>query len=138
MVSSAELIETISEKLKFIQGEKHCCGSCDDFHKRIKAPAGRRNRNPDKQCLLRQAVLVTPNIPRRPSYREYPLQMKRHDESGPRLSAKNSGAPFYARVGTSKTMSNDLLYMNICFNGSWGAHDNKNTHGNRMHYYPAP
>lgn len=129
MVSSAGLIETIAERLKFYHAENIVL---DPVMISTSGSKLLRNDGVDalKKSLLRQAALLTPNIPEASALSGIPINTEEDMIKAAEFISREYGCAVLCKGGHSVNDANDLLYQNSEYSWFFGKHiDNKNTHG---------
>ena len=129
MVSSAELIKTIAERLKFHKAENVVVDTV------MIATSGARLINEDaidvlKSELIPLATLVTPNIPEAEVLSGMKIQNKDDMLKAARIINEAYHCAVLLKGGHSVSDANDLLYEKESYNWFCGKRiDNPNTHG---------
>lgn len=129
MVSSAGLIETIAERLKFYRAENIVLDPV------MISTSGSKLLRDDgvdalKNSLLRQAALLTPNIPEASALSGIPINTEDDMIKAAELISREYGCAVLCKGGHSVNDANDLLYQNSGYRWFFGERiDNKNTHG---------
>ncbi|SEK78795.1 hydroxymethylpyrimidine/phosphomethylpyrimidine kinase [Carnobacterium iners] len=129
MVSSAELIEIISEKLNFYNAKNIVVDPV------MVATSGSRLLEEDametlKKCLFRQAVLLTPNIPEASILSGISITTKEDMIKAAKIISEEYECAVLCKGGHGLNDANDLLYHNHKYRWFIGERiDNKNTHG---------
>ena len=129
MVSSAELIRTIANRLKYHKAENVVVDTV------MVATSGARLINEDavevlKNELLPLATLVTPNIPEAEVLSGMKIQSKEDMLEAVKLISKTYCCSVLLKGGHSVSDANDLLYENGSYKWFCGKRiDNPNTHG---------
>ena len=129
MVSSAELIKTIAERLKFHKAENVVVDTV------MVATSGARLINEDAidvlKCeLIPLATLVTPNIPEAEVLSGMKIQNKDDMLEAARIISESYHCAVLLKGGHSVSDANDLLYQNGSYQWFCGKRiDNPNTHG---------
>lgn len=129
MVSSAELIETISEKLKFYIAKNIVVDPV------MVSTSGSKLIADDaveilKKCLFRQAILLTPNIPEASALSGVSIEIEADMVKAAEIISNEYGCAVLCKGGHSVNDANDLLYYNHKYMWFIGERiDNKNTHG---------
>ena len=129
MVSSAELIRTIAERLKFHKAENVVVDTV------MVATSGARLINEDaidvlKSELIPLATLVTPNIPEAEVLSGMKIQNKDDMLEAARIISESYHCAVLLKGGHSVSDANDLLYQNGSYQWFCGKRiDNPNTHG---------
>src|SRR5690554_1517644 len=129
MVSSAGLIETISERLEFYKAKNIVVDPV------MISESGSKLLQDDavetlKKCLFRQAVLLTPNIPEASVLAGMPIANEGDMIKAAEIISKEYGCAVLCKGGHNINDANDLLYRDC--NCRWFAAeriDNPNTHG---------
>ena len=128
MVSSAELIKTIAERLKFHKAENVVVDTV------MVATSGARLINEDaidvlKSELIPLATLVTPNIPEAEVLSGMKIQNKDDMLKAARIISDAYHCAVLLKGGHSVSDANDLLYEKGCYKWFCGKRiDNPNTH----------
>jgi len=129
MVSSAELIETISDRLAYYKAENivvdpvMVATSGSELMKRDAVSAM-------KKKLLPLAALVTPNIPEAEVLSDMKISTKEDMERAAKLIGDTHGCAVLLKGGHSINDANDLLYVNGEYKWLFGRRiSNPNTHG---------
>jgi len=129
MVSSAELIETISEKLKLYKARNIVVDPV------MISTSGSKLLQDDAietltNSLLRQAVLVTPNIPEASVLSGISIANEADMMKAAEIIGEQFGCAVLCKGGHRVNDANDLLYYEHMFQWFMGERiDNKNTHG---------
>ena len=129
MVSSAELIKTIAERLKFHKAERVVVDTV------MVATSGARLINEDaidvlKSELIPLATLVTPNIPEAEVLSGMKIQNKDDMLKAARIISDAYHCAVLLKGGHSVSDANDLLYEKGSYKWFCGKRiDNPNTHG---------
>jgi hydroxymethylpyrimidine/phosphomethylpyrimidine kinase len=129
MVSSAKLIEIISEKLKFYNAKNIVVDPV------MVATSGSKLLKDDaietlKNTLLRQAVLLTPNIPEASVLSGISIENESDMIKAAEIISNQFGCAVLCKGGHRVNDANDLLYYNHKFKWFRGEKiNNKNTHG---------
>jgi len=129
MVSSAELIETISEKLKFYNARNIVVDPV------MVSTSGSKLLRDDaietlKNSLLPLAVLLTPNIPEASILSEVSIASEPDMIKAAEIISNKYGCAVLCKGGHSVSDANDLLFQNHKYKWFVGDRiDNKNTHG---------
>ena len=129
MVSSAELIKTIAERLKFHKAENVVVDTV------MVATSGARLINEDaidvlKSELIPLATLVTPNIPEAEVLSGMKIQNKDDMLEAARIISETYHCAVLLKGGHSVSDANDLLYEKGSYKWFCGKRiDNPNTHG---------
>ena len=129
MVSSAELIRTIAERLKFHKAENVVVDTV------MVATSGARLINEDaidvlKSELIPLATLVTPNIPEAEVLSGIKIQNKDDMLEAARIISEAYHCAVLLKGGHSVSDANDLLYEKVRYKWFCGKRiDNPNTHG---------
>jgi len=129
MVSSVELIETISERLEFYNA-----GNIVVDPVMISTSGSRLIRDDAvetlKKCLFRKAVLLTPNIPEASVLSGISIENEADMIKAAETISKEYGCAVLCKGGHRINDANDLLYQNNKYRWFLGEKiDNKNTHG---------
>lgn len=129
MVSSAELIETISEKLEFYNAKNIVVDPVmisTSGSKLIRDDAVEALKN----CLFHQAVLLTPNISEASVLSGVPIENEADMIKAAEIISNEYNCAVLCKGGHSVNDANDLLYQNHEYRWFMGERiDNKNTHG---------
>lgn len=129
MVSSAGLIETISEKLKFYNAQNIVVDPVmisTSGSKLLQDEAVETLKN----CLFRQAVLLTPNIPEAAVLAGVSIANESDMIKAAEIMSNEYGCAVLCKGGHCINDANDLLYWNHTYRWFIGEKiDNKNTHG---------
>ena len=137
MVSSAELIRTIAERLKFHKAENIVVDTV------MVATSGARLINEDaidvlKSELIPLATLVTPNIPEAEVLSGVKIQNKDDMLEAARIISEAYHCAVLLKGGHSVSDANDLLYEKRRYKWFCGKRiDNPNTHGTGCTLSPA-
>jgi len=129
MVSSAKLIETISEKLKFYNARNIVVDPV------MIATSGSKLLQDDaietlKNYLFRQAVLLTPNIPEASVLSGVSIENEADMIKAAEIISNQFGCAVLCKGGHRVNDANDLLYYNQKYKWFMGEKiDNPNTHG---------
>ncbi|HHU48966.1 MAG TPA: bifunctional hydroxymethylpyrimidine kinase/phosphomethylpyrimidine kinase [Clostridiales bacterium] len=129
MVSSAELIETISEKLIFYNAKNIVVDTV------MISTSGSKLLQDDaietlKNCLFRQAVLLTPNVPEASVLSGVSIENETDMIKAAEIISNEYGCAVLCKGGHNINDANDLLYRNRKYRWFIGERiDNKNTHG---------
>ncbi|HHU50424.1 MAG TPA: bifunctional hydroxymethylpyrimidine kinase/phosphomethylpyrimidine kinase [Firmicutes bacterium] len=129
MVSSAALIETIAEKLRFYQAKNIVVDPVMVSTSGVKllqdeAVETLKNR------LFHQAVLLTPNIPEASILAEISIEDEADMIKAAEIISSQYGCAVLCKGGHSINDANDLLYWNHQYQWFIGERiDNPNTHG---------
>lgn len=129
MVSSAELIETISEKLKFYNAKNIVVDPV------MVSTSGSKLLQEDavetlKNCIFHQAVLLTPNIPEASVLSGIFIINESDMIRAAEVISKEYECAVLCKGGHGINDANDLLYCNHKYRWFTGERiDNKNTHG---------
>ena len=129
MVSSAELIEVIAERLAYYKAENIVVDPV------MVATSGSELMKSNAVTVLRQkllplATLVTPNIPEAEVLSGESIQGKEDMERVAKLIGDAHGCAVLLKGGHSVSDANDLLYANSNYKWFYGKRiDNPNTHG---------
>lgn len=129
MVSSAGLIETISEKLKFYNAKNIVVDPV------MVSTSGSKLLQDDalgtyKSCIFHQAVLLTPNIPEASILSEISIVNEADMIKAAGIISKEYGCAVLCKGGHGINDANDLLYWNHKYRWFIGERiDNRNTHG---------
>lgn len=129
MVSSAKLIEIISEKLKFYNVKNIVVDPV------MVATSGSKLLKDDaietlKNTLLRQAVLLTPNIPEASVLSGISIENESDMIKAAEIISNQFGCAVLCKGGHRVNDANDLLYYNHKFKWFRGEKiNNENTHG---------
>ncbi|HML38676.1 MAG TPA: bifunctional hydroxymethylpyrimidine kinase/phosphomethylpyrimidine kinase [Bacillota bacterium] len=129
MVSSAGLIETIAERLKFYRA-----GNIVLDPVMISTSGSKLLRDDGmdalKNSLLRQAVLLTPNIPEASALSGVSINSEEDMIKAAEFISQEYGCAVLCKGGHSVNDANDLLYQNGGYRWFFGKRiDNQNTHG---------
>lgn len=129
MVSSSSLIKTISEKLKFYNAKNIVVDPVmisSTGSKLIQDDAVETLKN----CLFRQAALLTPNIPEASVLSGISIKSEEDMIKAAEIISNEYGCPVLCKGGHSTNSANDLLYHNHKYRWFIGEKIyNKNTHG---------
>lgn len=129
MVSSAGLIETISEKLKFYNAQNIVVDPV------MVSTSGSKLLMDDavealKSCLFHQAILLTPNIPEAGVLTGLSILNEEDMIHAAENISNEFGCAVLLKGGHNINDANDLLYWNHKYRWFIGERiDNKNTHG---------
>ncbi len=129
MVSSAELIKTISEKLKFYHARNIVVDPV------MISTSGSKLLQDDaietlKNSLIRQAVLLTPNIPEASVLSGIPIENEADMIQAAEIISNQFGCAVLCKGGHRVNDANDLLYDGHKFKWFMGEKiNNENTHG---------
>ncbi|MDD4801965.1 MAG: bifunctional hydroxymethylpyrimidine kinase/phosphomethylpyrimidine kinase [Syntrophomonas sp.] len=129
MVSSARLIETISEKLKLYKAKNIVVDPV------MISASGSKLLQDDavetlKKCLFRQAVLLTPNIPEASVLLGIAIANEADMIKAAEIISSQYGCAVLLKGGHSINDANDLLYQDHKYRWFIGERiNNKNTHG---------
>jgi len=129
MVSSAGLIETISERLKFYNAKNIVVDPV------MISTSGSKLLQDDaietlKNSLFRQAVLLTPNIPEASVLSGISIENEADMIKAAEIISDQYGCAVLCKGGHRVNDANDLLYHNYKYKWFIGERiDNKNTHG---------
>lgn len=129
MVSSAKLIETISEKLKFYNARNIVVDPV------MVSTSGSKLLQDDaietlKNSLFRQAVVLTPNIPEAAVLSGISIDDEVDMIRAAEIISNQFGCAVLCKGGHSVNDANDLLYYNHKYKWFIGKRiDNNNTHG---------
>lgn len=129
MVSSAKLIETISEKLKFYNARNIVVDPV------MVSTSGSKLLQDDaietlKNSLFRQAVVLTPNIPEAAVLSGISIEDEGDMIKAAEIISNQFGCAVLCKGGHSVNDANDLLYYNHKYKWFIGERiDNNNTHG---------
>lgn len=129
MVSSAGLIETIADKLKFYKAKNIVVDPV------MISTSGSKLLQDDavetlKNCLFRQAVLLTPNIPEASVLAGVSIANEADMIKAAEVISREYGCAVLCKGGHSINDANDLLYWDHKYRWFIGEKiDNKNTHG---------
>ena len=129
MVASAELIETIADRLSYYKAENIVVDPV------MVATSGSELMKSNAVTVLRQkllplATLVTPNIPEAEVLSGESIQGKEDMERVAKLIGDAHGCAVLLKGGHSVSDANDLLYANSNYKWFYGKRiDNPNTHG---------
>jgi hydroxymethylpyrimidine/phosphomethylpyrimidine kinase len=129
MVSSTGLIETLAEKLKFYNAQNIVVDPV------MISTSGSKLLQDDavetlKNCLFRQAVLLTPNIPEASILAGISIENEADMIKAAEIISVEYGCAVLCKGGHSINDANDLLYWNHTYRWFIGEKiDNKNTHG---------
>jgi hydroxymethylpyrimidine/phosphomethylpyrimidine kinase len=129
MVSSTGLIETISDKLKFYSAKNIVIDPV------MISTSGSKLLQGDsvetlKNCLLRQAVLLTPNIPEASVLSGVSIANEADMIKAAEIISNEYGCAVLCKGGHNVNNANDLLYRDHKYRWFTGERiDNKNTHG---------
>ena len=129
MVSSAELIKVIAERLAYYKAENIVVDPV------MVATSGSALMKTDAVSVLTRellplAALVTPNIPEAEVLSEQNVHTKEDMECVAKLIGDTYGCAVLLKGGHSVSDANDLLYVNGCYKWFHGKRiDNPNTHG---------
>jgi hydroxymethylpyrimidine/phosphomethylpyrimidine kinase len=129
MVSSADLIETISERLKFYRAKNIVLDPV------MISTSGSKLLRDDavtalKKYLLRQAVLLTPNIPEASVLSGIPVVNEEDMIKAAEIISGEYGCAVLCKGGHSVNDASDLLYRSNGYSWFIGERiDNLNTHG---------
>lgn len=129
MVSSAELIETISEKLKFYNAKNIVVDPV------MFSTSGSKLLQDDavetyKNFIFHQAVLLTPNIPEASVLSRISIVNEADMIKAAGIVSKECGCAVLCKGGHGINDANDLLYWNNKYRWFTGERiDNRNTHG---------
>ena len=129
MVSSAKLIETISEKLRFYNAKNIVLDPV------MISTSGSKLLQDEaietlKNSLFRQAVLLTPNIPEASVLSGVSIKNKEDIIKAAEIISNEYGCAVLCKGGHSISNANDLLYKNHKYRWFAGEKvDNPNTHG---------
>lgn len=129
MVSSAELIETISEKLKFYNAKNIVVDPV------MISTSGSKLLREDaveslKNRLFHQAVLLTPNIPETSVLSGVSIENETDIIKAAEIISNEYGCAVLCKGGHNINDANDLLYRNHRYRWFIGQRiNNKNTHG---------
>ncbi|MGI6123857.1 MAG: bifunctional hydroxymethylpyrimidine kinase/phosphomethylpyrimidine kinase [Acetivibrionales bacterium] len=129
MVSSAGLIETISEKLKFYNAQNIVVDPV------MVSTSGSKLLKDDavealKSCLFHQAILLTPNIPEAGVLTGLSILNEEDMIHAAENISNEFGCAVLLKGGHNINDANDLLYWNHKYRWFIGERiDNKNTHG---------
>lgn len=129
MVSSADLIETISEKLKFYNAKNVVVDPV------MVSTSGSKLLQNDaietlKNSLFRQAVLLTPNIPEASVLSGVSVENEADMIKAAEIISSEYGAAVLCKGGHGINDANDLLYQNHQYRWFTGKRiNNNNTHG---------
>lgn len=129
MVSSAGLIEIISDKLKFYKAQNIVVDPVmisTSGSKLLQDEAVETLKN----CLFRQAVLLTPNIPEASVLAGISIANEADMIKAAEIISNEYGCAVLCKGGHNINDANDLLYFNHKYRWFIGEKiDNKNTHG---------
>ncbi|NMA66545.1 MAG: bifunctional hydroxymethylpyrimidine kinase/phosphomethylpyrimidine kinase [Clostridiaceae bacterium] len=129
MVSSAELIEIISEKLKFYHAKNIVVDPV------MISTSGSKLLQDDameslKKHLFHQAILLTPNIPEASILAEIPIVEKEDMIKAAKIISQEYDCAVLCKGGHGLNDANDLLYYHDQHRWFMGERiDNNNTHG---------
>ncbi|MFU0826978.1 MAG: Hydroxymethylpyrimidine kinase / phosphohydroxymethylpyrimidine kinase [Lachnoclostridium sp.] len=129
MVSSAQLIETISEKLKFYHARNIVVDPV------MVSTSGSKLLQDDaietlKRSLIPQATLLTPNIPEASVLSGVSIENEEDMVKAARIISEQYGCAVLCKGGHKVNDANDLLYYNHQYKWFMGEKiNNKNTHG---------
>lgn len=129
MVSSAQLIETIAERLQFYQARNIVVDPV------MISTSGAKLLQDDaietlKNCLFRQAVILTPNIPEASILSGVSIANEADMIRAAEIISNEYGCAVLCKGGHSVNDANDLLYQNHRYRWFLGEKiNNKNTHG---------
>jgi len=129
MVSSVELIETISDRLEFYNAKNIVVDPV------MVSTSGSKLIRDDaietlKRRLFPQAVLLTPNIPEASVLSGIPIENETDMIKAAEIISNEHGCAVLCKGGHSMEGANDLLYYNNKYKWFYGEKiDNKNTHG---------
>ncbi|MGI5911016.1 MAG: bifunctional hydroxymethylpyrimidine kinase/phosphomethylpyrimidine kinase [Syntrophomonadaceae bacterium] len=129
MVSSARLIETISEKLKFYNAKNVVVDPV------MVSTSGAKLLQDDavetlKDCIFHQAVLLTPNIPEASILSGISISNEADMIKAAAIISNEYGCAVLCKGGHRLNDANDLLYQNQKYRWFMGNKiENKNTHG---------
>lgn len=129
MVSSAQLIETISEKLKFYHARNIVVDPV------MVSTSGSKLLQDDaietlKKSLIPQATLLTPNIPEASVLSGVSIENEEDMVKAARIISEQYGCAVLCKGGHKVNDANDLLYYNHQYKWFMGEKiNNKNTHG---------
>lgn len=129
MVSSAELIETISEKLILYNAKNIVVDPV------MISTSGSKLLREDaveslKSCLFHQAVLLTPNIPETSVLSGISIENETDMIKAAEIISNEYGCAVLCKGGHNINDANDLLYRNHKYRWFIGQRiNNKNTHG---------
>lgn len=129
MVSSARLVETISENLRYYKAKNIVVDPV------MVATSGAKLIQEEavaalKQSLFRQAVLLTPNIPEASILSGIMITEEADMKKAAEIISREYGCSVLLKGGHSINDANDLLYSNRTFRWFLGERiDNPNTHG---------
>lgn len=129
MVSSAKLIETISEKLKFYKAKNIVVDPV------MISTSGSKLLQDDaietlKNTLFHQAVLLTPNIPEASVLSGVTITNEADMIKAAEIISNEYGCAVLCKGGHSENNANDVLYQNHRYRWFTGERiNNKNTHG---------
>lgn len=129
MVSSVQLIQAIAEKLQFYQARNIVVDPV------MVSTSGAKLLQDDaietlKNCLFRQAVLLTPNIPEASALSGVTIVNEADMIKAAEIISNEYGCPVLCKGGHNLTNANDLLYWNRKYRWFTGEKiENKNTHG---------
>ena len=129
MVSSAELIETISEKLKFYNAKNIVVDPV------MVSTSGSKLLQEDavetlKNCIFHQAVLLTPNIPEASVLSGISIINESDMIRAAEVISKEYECAVLCKGGHGINNANDLLYYDYNYRWFLGERiDNRNTHG---------
>lgn len=129
MVSSVGLIETISEKLKQYNAQNIVVDPV------MISTSGSKLLQDDaidtlKNCLFRQAVLLTPNIPEAVILSKISIENEADMIKAAEIISSEYGCAVLLKGGHNVNDANDLLYMNHKYRWFMGERiKNENTHG---------
>jgi len=129
MVSSAGLIETISEKLKFYNAKNIVVDPVmvsTSGSKLLQDSAVETLKN----SIFQQAILLTPNIPEASVLSEITIENEVDMMKAAEIISNEYGCAVLCKGGHSINDANDLLYWNHQYRWFKGERiDNRNTHG---------
>lgn len=129
MVSSSDLIEIISEKLRFYQARNIVVDPVMIATSGSKLLADEAVETL-KNCLFRQAVLLTPNIPEASVLSEITIENEADMVRAAEIISNEYGSAVLCKGGHNVNEANDLLYWNHQYRWFMGERiDNRNTHG---------
>lgn len=129
MVSSAKLIETIAERLEFYKAKNIVLDPV------MVSTSGSKLLEDDaietlKNCLFRQADLLTPNIPEASVLSGVSIANEEDMIKAAEIISREYGCAVLCKGGHGINDANDLLYRNHKYRWFFGERiNNKNTHG---------
>ena len=129
MVSNAEIIRVIADRLSYHRAENIVAGSCHDSHQRRPAHAGQRAGGSD-QISSAAGRIITPNIPEAEVLSGKKISCSEDMRKAAEIIAESLNGDILVKGGHLTESADDLLFSSGAVHWFRAPHiDNKNTHG---------